>query len=70
MLHSLPTNHIYDQTITAKFDINSHIDLEVEGHFIDGNGGAKVDRGFYPNDNPNGYALATDLLVVRTGYHF
>jgi hypothetical protein len=66
----LPTNHIYDQTIAAKFDIDRFVDLKVEGHFIDGNGGAKVDRGFYPDDNAKGYANVTDLLVVRTGFHF
>jgi len=65
----LPTNHIYDQAVTGKFDINRFVDLKVEGHFMSGNGGAKVDRGFYPNDN-NGYANVTDMLVVRTGFHF
>lgn len=65
-----PANHIYDQTISSKFDVNRFVDLKVEGHFIDGNGGAKVDRGFYPNDNSKGYAAATDLLVVRTEFHF
>lgn len=63
-------NHIYDQTISSKFDLNRFVDLKVEGHFIDGNGGAKVDRGFYPDDNPNGFANVTDLLVVRSGFHF
>lgn len=65
-----PANHIYDQTITARFDINKFVDLKVEEHFIDGNGGSKVDRGFYPNDNPGGYKAATDLFVLRTGFHF
>jgi len=66
----LLTNHIYDQTLSAKFDIDRFVDLKVEGHFIDGNGGAKVDRGFYPNDNPGSYGQKTDLLVVRTEFHF
>jgi hypothetical protein len=64
-----PTNHIYDQTITGKFDINRFVDVKVEGHLMNGNGGAKVDRGFYPNDNA-GYADVTDMLVVRTGFNF
>lgn len=66
----LPTNHIYDQAVTGKFDINRFVDLKVEGHFMSGNGGAKVDRGFYPGLNAKGYANVTDMLVVRTGFHF
>jgi hypothetical protein len=67
---SLPANHIYDQDLSAKFDIGRFTDLKFEGHFIDGNGGAKVDRGFYPAQNPNGYAQTTDMLIVRTEFHF
>jgi len=68
------TNHVYDQAITARFDINKNIDLKIEGHFMDGNGGTKVDRGFYPADNGGGktgnYDPSTNMLAIRAGYHF
>jgi hypothetical protein len=66
-----PANHIYDQTVSTKFDLTKMVDLKVEEHFISGNGGAKVDRGFYPNDNPGSvYASNTRLFIIRTGLHF
>jgi len=41
---------------------------------MDGNGGTKVDRGFYPADNGGGktgnYDPSTNMLAIRAGYHF
>jgi hypothetical protein len=68
------TNHVYDQALTARFDLNKNVDLKIEGHFMDGNGGTKVDRGFYPMDNGGGkngnYNPSTNMLAIRAGYHF
>ena len=72
--HGILTNHVYDQAITARFDLSKNVDLKIEGHFMDGNGGTKVDRGFYPADNGGGktgnYNPSTNMLAIRAGYHF
>ena len=68
--HSLPRNHIFDQAVTARFDLNAYLDLKVEGHFMDGAMSSNTtDRGFYTIDNPAGIAPTTHLVVVRLGYH-
>jgi hypothetical protein len=68
--HSLPANHVFDQALTARFDLRSYLDLKVEGHFIDGNMMASANnRGFYPPVNPNGVKPTTNLLVIRLGLH-
>ena len=36
--HGSPDNHLYDKVVTARVDINNHIDVKVEGHFMDGAG--------------------------------
>jgi hypothetical protein len=61
--------HIYDQTVAARFDFRSHWDLKVEGHFMDGYGDPGTARGFYPQDNPQGLARRTNLLVIRLGFN-
>ena len=63
-------NHIFDQAITARFDITKFWDFKVEGHFIDGYGDLYSAHGFYLRSNPNGTKPKTDLLVVRTGFYF
>lgn len=69
--HSDPANHIYDQAVTARFDINQHIDFKAEGHFIDGAMiNSVMDRGFYAAPNPDGLAPDMKMLVLRVGYHF
>lgn len=68
-MHGLPTNHIFDQVVTARIDLKSYLDLKLEGHFMDGYGVSSSDRGFYAADNPNGKQPTTNLLVVRCGFH-
>jgi hypothetical protein len=68
--HSLPGNHVFDQTVTARFDLRSYLDLKVEGHFIDGNMSASANnRGFYSPVNPAGVQPTTNMLVIRLGFH-
>jgi hypothetical protein len=68
--HSLPANHVFDQTVTARFDLRSYLDFKVEGHFIDGNMTASANnRGFYTPVNVNGVKPTTNMLVVRLGLH-
>jgi hypothetical protein len=66
-----PTNcHLFDQTVTARVDLNSHWDLKVEGHFMNGVPSGLNQRGFYVSVNPNGFKDTTNMLVVRTGFAF
>jgi hypothetical protein len=65
-----PNNHIYDQAVTARVDINRHWNFKVEGHFMDGTGNPYSVHGFYATQNPNGLVPKTDLLVLRTGVNF
>lgn len=67
---SLPTNHIFDQAITANITLNSFWGVKLEGHFMDGYGEFYSFRGFYPQDNPQGLKPHTNLFVIRTGFNF
>ncbi len=67
---SAATNHIFDQTVTARFDIARWWDVKVEAHFIDGYGDTYSSHGFYTTDNPGGLKPKTDLFVIRTGFNF
>ena len=70
LIHSDPNNHIFDQAITARFDMGRSLDLKVEGHFIDGIiTSNSTNRGFYVVSNPAGLKPTTNLLVVRLGFH-
>jgi hypothetical protein len=68
--HGDPKNHVFDQAITARFDLDRYVDLKVEGHFMDG---APIDsvvsRGFFAAPNPNGLAPQMKMLVLRLGFH-
>ena len=64
------SNHIYDQTVTARVDIKRHWSFKVEGHFIDGYGSINSARGFYLAQNPQGYRPKTNMLVLRAGFNF
>jgi len=68
--HSPDTNHEFDQTVTARFDITRHMDLKVEEHFMDGYGSSLSFRGFYAQENPNGFQPKTRALVIRTGFNY
>jgi hypothetical protein len=64
------SNHIYDQTVTARVDINRHWNFKAEGHFIDGYGSIYSAHGFYLGQNPHGYQPKTNMLVLRAGFNF
>ena len=63
-------NHIFDQTLTGRFDVTRWWNVKVEGHFIDGYGDLYSAHGFYLRSNPNGTKPKTNLLVIRTGFYF
>jgi hypothetical protein len=65
-----PGNHIYDKAVTARLDLTSHWDLKIEGHFMNGYGTTDAFRGFYLQDNPQGFKPDTNLLIIRTGVEF
>ncbi len=71
---SLPSaaadNHIRDNAITGRVDLNGFWHVKVEGHFIDGNGNLSYARGFYLRSNPTGFTPQTKMLVIRTGVTF
>lgn len=68
--HSPPTNHVFDRAVTARVDMNAHVYLKLEGHFMDGYAGPNNAHGFYDQDNPEGLKPKTNMLVVRTGFDF
>lgn len=67
---SLPSNHVYDKVIAARFDMNRYSYVKIEGHFMDGYGIGAYPNGFYQHQNPRGFADNTKALVVKTGFHF
>lgn len=64
------TNHIRDNAIAGRVDLNRFWHVKVEGHFIDGNGSSSYARGFYRRSNPDGFDPTTRMLVIRTGVTF
>jgi hypothetical protein len=69
LIHSVPANHLFDQAVTARFDLTSYLDLKVEGHFLDGAVGTNYYHGFYSIGNPQGLQSMTNMLVIRMGFH-
>ncbi|MBZ5577154.1 MAG: hypothetical protein LAP40_11400 [Acidobacteriia bacterium] len=68
---SSPDRHLYDKVVTARFDLNTHWNLKLEGHFMDGYGGTwAYPSGFYTADNAQGLKPRTNLLLIRTGWSF
>jgi len=66
-----PDRHVYDKVVTARFDLNHHWHVKVEGHFMDGYGATwGFPSGFYQQDNPDGLKPKTNLLLIRTGWNF
>ena len=61
-------SHIFDQTITARYDITKWWNVKVEGHFINGFGDSFSAHGFYLRDNSN-LKPVTNMLIIRTGYN-
>jgi hypothetical protein len=68
--HGDPQNHLFDQAVSARLDLNRFLDLKLEGHFM---GGAMIsslhDRGFYAAVNPDGVKPQTNMCVLRLGFH-
>lgn len=68
-----PSRHIYDKTVTARFDVFTRFYVKAEGHFMDGNAAGtnpQYPDGFYPQVNPQGLAPNTNAVAVRTGFSF
>jgi len=66
-----PDRHLYDKVVTARFDLNRHWNVKIEGHFMDGYGGVwTYPSGFYSADNTQGLKPQTNLLLLRTGWSF
>jgi len=68
--HSLPADHVYDKDVTARFDVDSHWNVKIEGHFINGYGRFDSVRGFYEQFNPGGLQPTTNGVVVKTAFNF
>lgn len=64
------SNHIYDQTVTVRFDFNRWWNAKIEGHFMDGYGDIYSAHGFYFRSNLNGLKPNTNVLVLRSGLNF
>jgi hypothetical protein len=68
--HGDPMNHVFDQALTARFDLSKYVDLKLEGHFIDGAMiNSALGRGFYAAANPNGLKPNMNMMVLRLGFH-
>jgi hypothetical protein len=66
-----PDRHLYDKVVSARVDLTKFWNLKVEGHFMNGYGSPGMyPDGFYTQDNMQGLAPKTSLLVVRTGFNF
>jgi hypothetical protein len=63
-------NHVFDQAVTGRFDIDKWWNVKVEGHFMDGTGDPFSTHGFYLRDNLKGFKPTTNMLVMRTGFSF
>ncbi len=67
----LPGNHVFDKVVAARVDLNRFWNVKIEGHFMDGTGSQGVyPAGFYPQQNPYGFARDTTVLVVKTSINF
>lgn len=63
-------NHLFDKTVSARYDVTRYFHVKVEGHFIDGYGDLYSAHGFYLRSNPTGTKPTTNLFIVRTGFSF
>ena len=67
---SLPSQHLYDNAVTARFDLTRFWNVKVEGHYMDGYGSTQSPIGFYTQDNLQGLQPYTKLVIVKTGFSF
>jgi len=63
-------DHVYDKSVTVRFDLTQFFDFKIEGHFMNGVGSPALAHGFYPQQNPQGFLPNTNMLVIRTGLYF
>lgn len=63
------SNHIFDQTVTARFDLTRWWNIKIEEHFMNGYGDTYSAHGFYSADNPAGLKPTTNMFVIRTGFY-
>ena len=64
------SNHITDEVVTGRYDVNSHWEVKAEGHFMDGYGDIYSAQGFYSAWNPQGLKPKTNMLVLKASYNF
>jgi hypothetical protein len=60
-----PANYFHDAVVSARYDIDPHFYVKLEGHLVRGNA-----LGFYSLDNANGLQPNTNLVVAKTGLTF
>ena len=65
-----PADHLFDQTVTVRVDLNRYWNVKLEGHLLDGYGNVQYARGFYASSHPNGIKPTMTLFVLRTGVNF
>jgi hypothetical protein len=63
-------DHIFDQAVTARFDISRWWNFKVEGHLIRGYGDTYSAHGFYAADHPGRPNPETNMIVLRSGWNF
>ncbi|MGP8244482.1 MAG: hypothetical protein ACLQVN_08165 [Bryobacteraceae bacterium] len=69
--HDDPANRLYDKVVTARVDLNTHWNVKVESHFMDGYGNPQMyPDGFHTAVNPQGLKPRADFLMLRTGWNF
>ena len=67
---NLHSNHIRDEVVAGRYDINRFWTLKAEGHFMDGYGDTYFAQGFYTRYNKTGLKPKTNLLVLRGSFNF
>jgi len=66
---NLDSNHIRDEVVAGRYDIDRFWTLKAEGHFMNGYGDTYLAQGFYTRYNPV-LKPTTNLLVLRTSFNF
>jgi len=63
-------NHVFDQAVSARFDLTKFCNFKIEGHFMNGYGDPSLSpRGFYTRSNPNSLQPDTNMLLLRIGFY-
>jgi hypothetical protein len=67
---NLDSNHIRDEVVTGRYDIDRFWTLKAEGHFMNGYGDVYTAQGFYLRYNTAGLKPTTNLLVLKASFNF